>query len=84
MLVQYGGAPVKCSPLTLQQHALCISVGAFSIIVGVGVKFIPLKMISFIKVDEEPYNAEEKFKRYNYSIRKSRSLYKSNPKLSSG
>jgi magnesium-transporting ATPase (P-type) len=31
-LVQYGGVPIRTSPLTWNQHALCISIGLFSFV----------------------------------------------------
>jgi len=33
-LVQYGGIPLRCVPLTPEQHGICIALGAFSLIHG--------------------------------------------------
>lgn len=33
-LVQYGGQPVRTSPLTVNQHLMCIAFGAFSLVQG--------------------------------------------------
>ena len=32
LLVQYGGQPIRTSPLTLNQHLLCLAIGIFSLI----------------------------------------------------
>jgi len=33
-LVQYGGQPIRTSPLSLNQHLLCIGIGLFSLVQG--------------------------------------------------
>jgi len=33
-LVQYGGQPMRTSPLTFNQHILCLSIGLFSLVQG--------------------------------------------------
>lgn len=48
-LVQYGGFPVRCVPLTGTQHGICIGIGAMSMIVGVLIKFIPSRLFRFMK-----------------------------------
>ena len=58
ILVQYGGEAVKCTPLTLEQHGICICVGAVSIIVSFIVKLLPLSLFSCFQVNEEPMSAE--------------------------
>lgn len=76
-LVEYGGEAVKCSPLSLQQHLYCISIGFLSIIVGFFVKFIPIDLFSIFKVNETPLETEEeRAAAFQSSLRKSRSLYK--------
>ena len=32
LLVQYGGQPIRTSPLTLNQHLLCLAIGIFSLL----------------------------------------------------
>lgn len=34
IMVQYGGVPLRCWPLTEVQHAICMGLGAFSLING--------------------------------------------------
>jgi len=34
LMVQYGGKPLRCVPLTPVQHGYCIAVGAFSLFIG--------------------------------------------------
>lgn len=44
LLVQYGGQAVRCTPLTLRQHLLCMGIGAFSLVFGYLVKrLLPLR-----------------------------------------
>ena len=43
LLVQHGGSAIRCAPLTLEQHGICITIGAFSLIQAVLVKaFLPV------------------------------------------
>lgn len=39
--VEFGGEFVKCSPLTITQHLICIVLGAFGLIIGLVIKMIP-------------------------------------------
>lgn len=41
VLVELGKGFIKCSPLTLQQHGICVAMGTLSIIWGFIIKFIP-------------------------------------------
>jgi len=41
LLVCYGGYAIKCSPLTLTQHMICIGIGSTSILIGLLTKFLP-------------------------------------------
>jgi hypothetical protein len=42
VLVQYGGTPLRCWPLTIEQHAICIGLGVFSLINGTLYLLVPL------------------------------------------
>ena len=76
-LVQFGGEAVKCSPLTTQQHLMCIGIGFLSIIVGFFVKLIPLELFSFLKVNEKPLETQQQRDEvFKSSLRKSRSIYR--------
>ena len=44
VLVQYGGATFKTSPLTTEQHIACILIGAFSLIIGLLSKLVPVHL----------------------------------------
>lgn len=60
---------------------ICVGIGSLSIIVGFFVKFIPLSIFSYFKVNEEPLTNEyQRQESYRRSFRKSRSLYKSRTK----
>ena len=55
-LVQLGGEAVKCSPLSLEQHAVCLAIGLFSIPVGFFVKLLPKRLFAFT-VRDDPMDA---------------------------
>jgi hypothetical protein len=77
LLVQYGGEAVKCSPLTVQQHLMCIFIGFFSLVVGFFVKLIPLSWFHWLKLNEEPLKTqEERSMVASRSLRKSRSIFR--------
>ena len=57
VLVEFGGKAVKCTPLSLKQHAICISLGVGSILICLISKIITIcyqncinKVIHFISV----------------------------------
>lgn len=52
-LVQYGGFPVRCVPLTGTQHGICIGIGALSLFVGIAVKFIPSRIFKFMRINQK-------------------------------
>ena len=52
-IVQFGGKFAQTSPLTLNQNLICILIGAFSLVVGFSIKFIPGKIFGKIKIFEE-------------------------------
>jgi len=54
LLVQHGGHAVRCTPLTLSQHLLCVGIGALSLVFGYLVKLIPLRYFSSLRLNEEP------------------------------
>mmetsp|Transcript_24381 Transcript_24381/g.23981 ORF Transcript_24381/g.23981 Transcript_24381/m.23981 type:complete len:168 (+) Transcript_24381:2839-3342(+) len=74
-LVQFGGEPLKCSPLTFQQQAICILIGFGSILMGLLVKLIPLDCFSCFRVNEEPFHPTISALRHSKSLRRSRSFY---------
>lgn len=49
-IVQYGGKFIQCSALTLNQHLLCIGIGASSLIISLFLKCIPECMFNKIKL----------------------------------
>ena len=42
-MVEYGGAAVKSYPLDTRQNMICLVIGAIELIIGLVIKFIPLK-----------------------------------------
>ena len=71
-MVQYGGLPVRCAPLTLEQHAICIAIGSFGLIQGVIVKaFLPVRWFARLHMKEEPMTDEEEKEAFTTNFRKS-------------
>jgi len=58
-LVEVGGEPVRCAPLTLSQHLVCIVIGAGGLIWGVFVRLMPTTPFKCFKISEEPLPASE-------------------------
>jgi Ca2+ transporting ATPase len=54
VMVEYGGAAVKAYPLNTRQNLICLVIGGMELIIGVVIKFIPLKMFQCISLDERP------------------------------
>lgn len=79
LLVQYGGEAVRCTPLTFQQHMICVSIGFLSLIFGYLAKLVPLSYFKKFRLNEEPVQMtdEERLRAYRASFRKSRSLSRS-------
>jgi hypothetical protein len=59
-MVQLGGKAVRTIPLSTDMHLLCLGIGAFSLIWGVFVKFIPMSLFEKVKVDDTPMKAGQK------------------------
>jgi len=54
LLVQYGGPSVRTTPLSQENHLICLGIGAFSLIWGVIIKVIlPARLFGNIHVKEE-------------------------------
>ena len=72
LMVQYGGQSMRTAPLTMEQHAMCIAIGAFSLIQGVIVKaLLPVSLFSRIQMQEEPMSEEQEKFAYTTTFRKS-------------
>ena len=52
-IVQFGDGFIKTSPLTIQQHLICLAIGAFSIFMGLLVKSIPESLFNKITLLKE-------------------------------
>jgi Ca2+ transporting ATPase len=83
LLVKFGGKAVKTYPLDMNRNFICIGIGSLSLIWGLIVKTLPLKMFQCIKLDETPMEEEElslpQALKKSATIRKG-STVKSNPK----
>lgn len=82
VLVEYGGMPVRCAPLSMQENLICIALGAGCIIygehffhnydIGFFVKaFIPVRWFETFHMKEEPMTEEEETQAFTTQFRKS-------------
>lgn len=71
VLVQYGGATFKTSPLNAEQHIACIVIGAFSLIIGLLSRLVPVHLFGKVEVKQHHMTEEEAGKRFNAKFRKS-------------
>lgn len=59
-MVEFGGAALKCWPLNTNQNLFCVAVGAFELVVGFGLKFLPLGWFQCFSFDEKPQEDDHK------------------------
>lgn len=72
VLVQYGGQPTRTSPLSWEQHVMCIVIGMFSIVQGFIVKaLIPVSWFNKLHMKEEVMSDEEEKEAFTTQFRKS-------------
>lgn len=72
VLVQYGGVPVRTTPLSLNEHAICVGVGLLSLVNAVLVKaLLPVSWFSKLQMKEEAMSDEEEKNAFTTSFRKS-------------
>lgn len=51
---------MRCAPLTVDEHMICLALGAFSLVNGLIVKaFLPVKWFDIVKIKEEKMSDEE-------------------------
>lgn len=58
LMVEFGGKIVKSEPLNMNQNLFCIIIGAFEIVIGLVIKFLPLKWFQCVSLDEKPSTGE--------------------------
>lgn len=71
LIVEYGGMFVQCAPLGREANIFCVSVGAFSLVWGLILKFVPARWFDRLSISEEPMTEEEADKSVNATLRKS-------------
>jgi hypothetical protein len=84
--VQYGGVPIRTSPLTTKQHLLCVGIGMFSWVQGLLIKaLLPAAWFEWLHFKEDRMTDEEEKASVVTSFRRSfrQSLAKSASKQSS-
>lgn len=70
-IVEYGGQFVQCAPLDTEQNIICLIIGAFSLIWGFVLKFVPARWFERLSINQEPMTDEEVDKSVNATLRKS-------------
>ena len=60
ILVEFGGTPLSCTPLTIPQHVFCLIVGAGALIFGILFRFVPLGIFKCCRISNRQINAESK------------------------
>ena len=71
LLVQYGNQPVRCAPLNMNQHLICIGAAAGGIPWGLFVKCVPSRWFSYVRMKEEVMTDEEEAGAFTSQLRKS-------------
>ena len=57
---------MRCTPLTVNQHLICVGIGILALVFGYFAKYVPLKYFSALKLNEEPVqmSVEERIQAY--------------------
>jgi len=53
LMVEFGGKIVKSKALNMNQNIFCIVIGSFELLVGVVIKFLPVKWFQCVRLDEK-------------------------------
>lgn len=53
-MVEFGGKIVKSKALDTNQNLFCIIIGALELVVGLVIKFLPVKWFQCVSLDEKP------------------------------
>ena len=84
VIVQYGGRYMRTVPITWEQNGYCAAIGAFSLVWGLFLKFIPSRWFAWIRLEEKEMSAEEEQVGLVASMRKSHTLSAKKMQTSSG
>lgn len=70
LMIAFGGRMVKCWPLSFSQHLICILIGAGELPWGILVKFIPMKVVYKISLEDKALLEGEKKAFLSTALRK--------------
>ena len=71
-IVEHGGKALRCMPLSFEENAWCLGIGAFSLIWGVIIKVIlPSSWFTWMSMDEHEQTDKEDEQSFQRQIRKS-------------
>lgn len=71
-MVQYGGRPLRATPLKHYEQAICFAIGSFTLIWGVVIKLIlPSSLFEWLSIDEQEMNDKEEAQGFVAGVRKS-------------
>jgi len=69
--VEYGGRPLRTVPLDSTQNLMCVGIGAFSLVWGFLIKFIPGSWFDWVKMPEHEMDDKEEEQTLTANLRKS-------------
>jgi len=69
--VQWGGRPLRTVPLSTEQNLICLGIGAFSIVWGALIKFIPGSWFDWVRMPEHEMDDKEEQQTLTANLRKS-------------
>jgi Ca2+ transporting ATPase len=73
-MVQIGGVYTKCSPLTTEDNLFCIGIGSLSLVWGLLLKFLPLRLFQCMSLDDKPMEDENLERSFINSMKRSSTL----------
>lgn len=73
-IVQFGDRYMRCVPLSWEQNMICAGIGAFSLIWGLILKFVPARWFEWIRLEESEMTEEEEQSGMLSSLKKSRTM----------
>ena len=60
ILIEFGGEPISCTPLSLSQHIFCLIVGIGALLFAILFRFVPISIFKSCKVSLSKINDESK------------------------
>ena len=71
VMVQYGGRPLRATPLDHRDQLACLALGSFSLIWGAIIKLVPASIFNCLSMDEKEMSDKEEAQSFVAGVRKS-------------